>query len=260
MSDLHGVRIVLTRESGRAESWANTITERNGVPVLVPLVRTRAVQGSRRSAAMKALNELTSQKATVALGFASANAVDHWLSLKSELPEGLKISKVFAVGEATAKRAQELGDAVQVAEQADAVGLAEAIVSGCDAATQVVLPRAVGGRNEGVELLKQKGRRVHALDVYQTVPVRSPESSDTQPASWVISASPSAVRAYGWHRAAMMRIGVVVPNTHHAVIGSTTGQAALEVGVTVHAISKAPTIESILDTIGSAPPVRVEAV
>lgn len=259
MSELNDVRILLTRERERAETWTETIKARGGSPVLVPLVRSRPVGHTRWSAARDSVAKLAQAKTRVVLGLASAHAVEHWRMFAGQLPEGLAIEKVFVVGDATAEKAREAGLTVEVANTANAVGLAEAIATNSDAQSVVLLPRARGGREEGIEVLKQKGRKVSAFELYETVPVAKPEVPDPAPVAWVVSASPSAARAYAWHRGTLTRLGMIVPNTHHAAIGHTTARAARQIGLSLQAVSEQPTIDAILDVIAAAPPVVVEA-
>ncbi len=259
MSELNDVRILLTRERERAETWIDAISGRGGQPVLVPLIRTRAIGHTRWSAARDSVAKLVEAKTRVVVGLASANAVDYWSRFAGELPAGLSMEKIFVVGEATAEKAKSQGLPVEVADTANAVGLAEAIAAKSDSQSVVLLPRARGGRDEGIELLKQKGRKVSAFELYETVPVEKPETPDGRPVGWVVSASPSAARAYAWHRGALTRLGMIVPNTHHAAIGYTTARAARQIGLSLQAVSEKPTIGAILDVIAAAPPVVVEA-
>lgn len=254
MSSLENVRLLITRAAEQSDAWDSAIQERGAIPVHAPLIFSRRVTETEWNEAQTIIKAI---KGEVVVGLASARAAEHWLDAVAESGEDIAVTKTVAVGNATAARARELGMDVEVAEEANALGLAKSIEAVAAPAATIVLPRALDGRTEAIEYLKGKGRTVRPVELYETTPVRQPASSDSAPVHWILSASPSAARAFGWHKAALYRIGVLVPQTAHAAIGATTAQAALELGIAVQAASPEPTIESLLDTLESVAPVKL---
>lgn len=253
MSELDGVRILISREQQPAEAWSEVIAQHGAVPVVVPLIRIRRVAGDAWSQAKKKIEELAASGQPAAVGFASARAAEHWRALLEEVSKKPEISKYVAVGTASAEYAKTLGFDATVASKPNALGMAESLVADSPPTAPVVLPRASAGRTEAIDLLKQRGRAVIDVPLYETVPVHTPESSETQPVDWVISASPSAASAFMWHRGTLMRMELVSVFTRHAVIGRTTAEAIERLGITAHAVSPEPTIESVLRTIALVP-------
>ncbi|MEO1171614.1 MAG: uroporphyrinogen-III synthase [Myxococcota bacterium] len=253
MSALNNVRLLITRPADSVDTWDAAIEERGAVPVHVPLVQSRRVRNPRWTEAVEGIKGL---RGDVVVGLASARGAAHWHAALEEAGVSLEVSRTVAVGEATAEKARELGMEVEVATEHNASGLAKSIEGVAAAAATIVLPRAVDGRTEAMEYLKGKGRTVRSFPLYETNPVLKPASADTAPVHWVLSASPSAARAYGWHKAALFRIGLLLPQSAHAVIGATTAAASRSLGISVHAESPEPTIDSILDTLEHVAPVQ----
>lgn len=183
------------------------------------------------------------------VGFASARAVDFWLEVLKWFNAPFTVKAMVAIGEATATHVRDYGFEVQVAKQADALGLADALEQIADPTSTIILPRARNGRTEAIDHLKGRGRTVAPVVLYETVPVTSVEVRDPIPADWVISASPSAVRAYGWHKPTLLRMGLVSSRTLHAALGATTATTARELCIRTRITASSPDIESVLDEI-----------
>lgn len=254
MEDLSGVRILTTRERDAAEAWSEVMRTRGAIPMIVPLIQVRRLRCELWDTTKRTLSVFVESGAQAVVGFASAKGVIHWEELLDESGLNPGVSHCVAVGTATARKASELGYNVTLASPSNASGLAQTIAKATPANAAVVLPRALHGRTEAIELLKQAGRSVVDLPVYHTVPVESPEPGGDGTADWVISASPSAVAAFVGHRGTLMRLETIDVFTRHAVIGSTTAASLVKTGFAVHAVAPEPTIDSVLNTIAVAPP------
>jgi uroporphyrinogen-III synthase len=163
---------------------------------------------------------------------------------------GAGAPKVWAIGAATQAALARAGVTAAVPPKADAAGLAEAVIAG-GMARRVLLPRAEGGRDEGIAALEAAGATVDAITAYRTVAVGLDDpliadglaALDRGPALVALFA-PSQVSALDTILAArgssLATLGCPL-----VAIGATTAAAITSAGATLAAAAEAPTPEGM---------------
>jgi uroporphyrinogen-III synthase len=245
---LTGLRIVVTREPGKALATARALRDRGAVPVLFPVLGTAPPADSGPLDA--AVSRLAAFDWVVV---ASANAVDAVLAACRRLGVPLAGPRWAAVGRATAAALRDAGVAeVLVPDRRDGDGLLAALLAAGAGTARVLIPRAERGRDVVIDGLLAAGARVEAVVAYRTVArVPPPAERDAllaDPPAAVLFFSPSAVDAF---RAAL---GDAAPAFLSAVpsvaIGPTTAAALAAAGVVAAVVPAAP--ERWLDSLDSA--------
>ncbi len=177
--------------------------------------------------------------------FQSAKAVRYFLSRA-----GVGEARVYAVGDKTARALKEKGVKVfKVASESNALGLLREFPEG--RGELVLVPRSEQGREELIVGLREKGYRVHPLNVYRTVEVsHEPESfrSVVEGGGFLVFASPSAVRSFF---ANMQRSGIEALQSNLVVvaIGKTTKKELEKFGVVPKVIPAKPLMEEVAGKI-----------
>ena len=156
---------------------------------------------------------------------------------------------VWAVGIATATTLTTGGITARTPPQADAAGLAAAVLA-AGGIRRVLLPRAEGGRDEAIAALESGGVEVDAITAYRMAPVETSDPGIAEglaaiagdgPAPALIAVfAPSQVTALdailGRRKLALRTLGIPV-----VAIGATTAAAVEAAGVRVVATATAPT-------------------
>lgn len=161
-------------------------------------------------------------------------------------------TKVWAIGAATQAVLGRAGITAAVPTKADAAGLAEAVIASGGAKT-ILLPRAEGGRDEGIIALEAAGATVESITAYRTVPVDAGDPTiadglraiDTGSPALIALFAPSQVTALDAILSARGGLSLRRLVCPIVAIGSTTAAAIEAAGAKVAAIAPAPTPEGM---------------
>jgi uroporphyrinogen-III synthase len=225
---LAGKKIAITRAPDQAEGLAARLQELGAEPVLLPML------------AIEQLIDVSPPNPADYdwIIFTSSNAIPPFL--------GKKLSKVAAVGTATARALNEAG--IQVDLLPD-VHTSEALFQAMQAAVslaglKILLPGGNLTRPLLVESLRGAGAQVDFVMVYRTMRPSLPESPP--PFDMIFFASPSAVRHF---MDSFEAPSAVIGSAQVACIGPTTATAAQECGLTVHLIAQPHSIAGFIETL-----------
>jgi uroporphyrinogen III methyltransferase/synthase len=217
------------------------IGQQGGTLIEVPVTRTEAAPVAKD--VLEALRAgrynwllLASPKAVEYFSLALERAAMSW----ADLP-GLRIA---AVGAVTGDAIREAGAAVAVQTDAGARALAEAVLAQPGAEeVRALVPRASGGRDDAIDLLRSQGAFVEAVEHYATVPL-DPEECELKGhlrdgVDALVCYAPSQVAAV------FSLLGADATKTLEAIpvigaIGATTEAAWIERGVAVRAVPDRP--------------------
>lgn len=251
---------VLTRDVAATEPYARALRPLGLEVVAMPVTRIAPTEPAAQARLAAALAELDERDAIVV---ASAHGAAALLAALG-LPDRLRrpgAPALWAVGSATAAALAGHGLAARTPPDADARGLAAAVVAG-GAPRRAVVPRARGGRDEGVAALAAAGVDVVAVDVYQSLAAEPDEPALA--AGWSALAddalvvvalfAPSQVAALD--RLLAARGGLAALAAHRVAIGATTAAAITAVGAAVAAIAPAPTPDGLARAIAALPAPR----
>jgi uroporphyrinogen-III synthase len=164
---------------------------------------------------------------------------------------GATAPKVWAIGAASQAALARAGVTASVPPKADAAGLADAVIAG-GMARRILLPRAEGGRDEGIAALEAAGATVDAITAYRTVAIAVDDPAiadglaalDRGPALIALFA-PSQVTALDSILAARGGGSLAALGCPLVAIGATTAAAITAAGATVAAAADAPTPEGM---------------
>ena len=247
-SSLSGWRVLVTRPTDQAQTFARALSQAGAVPVVYPTIEL----GPPPS--WGPLDAALARIDTGAYGwlvFTSPSAVTFALDHAPTLARALATPgapRVAAVGSETARALRERGVPVAlVPEDQRQEGLVAGLVAGFGAlaaGTRILFPQAIGGRELLREQLEARGAVVEVVPVSET---RARPLPDAPPPFDVATfASPSALRAFVAGRTAAALVGKVV-----AVIGPTTRDAALAAGVTVDVVPRAPSVAALIQALAA---------
>jgi uroporphyrinogen-III synthase len=239
-----GRRILVTRAEEDSAEWAERLSMRGALPVILPCLSVQPIRDA-----------VTAARLQTALGDA------HWLVVSSR--RGVECAghllgsappprlRVAAVGPATAQAATELWGRVDlVASPPTSAGLATTLASVAEPSVpatprHAVFVGAADGRRDAEDVLESSGWRVTHVAVYQTVAAPAiADRMDLRDASIddILLASPTAVQGL-LNRA-------VLPSTARIItIGPTTSAAARAAGLTVAAEARQPGLDGMLEVM-----------
>jgi uroporphyrinogen III methyltransferase/synthase len=192
--------------------------------------------------------------------FASANAVDAFIDAVTEVGAVVRGSdprpKVCAVGSRTAERLRERGVGVAlVPSEFRAEALVDALAASSPLSeAKVLLPRSEIGREVIADRLRAAGALVTDVVAYRTVADEPVDNGldvramlGKREIDVVTFTSPSAVRNFvqmhGPGSAELLGNAII------AVIGPVTGDAARELGITIHVQPSTYTVSAMVDRL-----------
>jgi uroporphyrinogen-III synthase len=161
---------VLTRDPDAAAPYAAQLATLGLDVVAMPVTRIDPASDEDRARLAAAATHLDRYDAVL---IASPRAAEALLAAMGGDKTGLwgaSAPKVWAIGAASQAALARDGIAAALPPKADAAGLAEAVIAG-GMARRILLPRAEGGRDEGIAALEAAGATVDAIVAYRTVPV-----------------------------------------------------------------------------------------
>lgn len=247
---LSGKRIAVTRATEQALEFVSMLEATGAEVIPLPLIQIGAPVSWEVSD--RALAELSTFHWVI---FTSINAVNKWTERAEQLNRLalLRTNRVGAVGEATARRIQQIGFSVSlIPENFTARGILDALDQDLGG-QRILLPRGDRARNELPDELRRRGAEVVEAVVYQTLPAPAP-SSDWMARIMkgefdvVTFVSPSAVHQFvqwvGESNSAHLRRCF-----HFASIGPTTSDALREHGFEVRLEAKGSSLEALTEAI-----------
>ncbi len=172
LKSLTGRRILITRPKGQEEGLCRLIEEAGGEPFKAPLIRIEP--GSDPDAARALLH---ADPGWDWLIFVSSNAVRVALDALPWLGRLSGVTRIAAIGEATADALEKAGLQVDVVPYSgfNSEALLEDARLFEVAGKRVLILRGEGGREVLAEGLRARGAEVHYAELYQRVPVEFDE-------------------------------------------------------------------------------------
>jgi uroporphyrinogen-III synthase len=241
---------VLTRDPEGAAPYAAALSSLGLSVIAMPVTRTDPASDEDRAKLAAAMAHIDRYDALLVASPRAAESVvaatggDLTLLWKAN-------TKVWAIGQATQAALGRAGITAAVPAKADAAGLAEAVIA-AGGAKSILLPRAEGGRDEGVAALEAAGATVESITAYRTVAV---DAADKAIADGLVALSkdkaallalfaPSQVTALD---AILVerKLQLAALKCPIVAIGATTAAAIEAAGATVGATAAAPTPEGM---------------
>jgi uroporphyrinogen-III synthase len=243
---------VLTREAAAARPYGEALAPLGLAAIALPVTRTADVGAADQAALTEAVRQpwdgvlVASARAAAPLAAALAGA-----PLRA---------RVIAVGAATAAALARHGIAAATADGDGAAAAAALLAAGC---RSVLVPRALGGRDEAIDLLRAAGADVRALAVYRTIvapaddPALAPglDAIAAGSADVVALFAPSQVGALAdllAGRGVALAEALAAPLI--AAIGATTAAALDERGVRAHAVAARPDPAAMAQAVAAVYP------
>lgn len=241
---------ILTREPDAAAPYAAALEPLGLAAVAMPVTRIDPANDDDRA---KLANAATHLDRFDAILIASPRAAEALLAAMGGDVTGLwgaGAPKVWAIGAASQAALARAGITAAVPAKADAAGLAEAVIAG-GMARRILLPRAEGGRDEGIAALEAAGATVEAIVAYRTVAVAADDAAIAdgvaaldRGAALVAMFAPSQVTALdailAARGSALAKLACPL-----VAIGATTAAAITAAGATVAAAAESPTPEGM---------------
>lgn len=260
---LFGVRALITRGIERAGPFAHLLADLGAEPLALPVTRLVDAGDEAAAAVASAIARIADYDWIV---LTSVNTVGRFVAAlhAAELDaRALGNARLACVGPATAAALADHGlRADIVPRRGDAVGVAEAIIAasaGQVAGTQVLVPRAVHGRDEAINALRAAGAGVDVVHIYETAvtPADDPalgyglERLRKRDIGVICFFAPSQVRALfelvGDDAAELIGACPIV-----AAIGNTTRRALQKRGVNVQVVPSKPHIDVLAAEVAFA--------
>lgn len=243
---LFGRRIVVTRARQQASELSRHLQDLGARVIEIPTIRIDPPADG--GAGLDRAAEQLAAGAFDWVVFTSANSVDALLSRLGDARR-LGLTAVAAVGAATASALRDRGiTADLVPERQEAAGLVDAFRAVRPQGGRVLFPRAAAGREIVIDGLRQAGWEVDPVEAYRTVsvPLTSQGCSMAAGADAICFTSSSTVTNFVESCGAAAVPPVVV------CIGSVTAETAREAALQVTAVSRRPSVESLVEALVGA--------
>jgi hydroxymethylbilane synthase len=234
---LAGLRVLVTRASPQADSFAARLEDSGAEVVRVPTITIERldVQDDPR------LRDLQRYEWLV---FTSANGVLAFTELLGHLSISFPKARLAAIGPETAAALRESGHGADVVPgEYVAESLAEALPD----ASRVLLPRAAGSRDALPDRLRARGASVDVLELYRAVapPGLTQRLREALPRIDLVTfTSASTVRHFIEAVGNQLPAGVRV-----ACIGPITAGAARDAGLPIAIIAEEYTTQGLVDAV-----------
>lgn len=173
------------------------------------------------------------------------------------LPEACE---VWAVGPATARALAAAGIAARVPPGArDGATLARALLAERSlAGRRVLVPRAEGGRDEAIAILRDAGVEVEAVVAYRTVPAAGDDPELARGLALLRGDAAAVCAVFAPSQVAALDALVPIRriSAPFAAIGETTAVALRAAGAAVVAVAERPTPEGLAKAVSAVYPLR----
>ncbi|MFN0246193.1 MAG: uroporphyrinogen-III synthase [Kofleriaceae bacterium] len=236
---------VVTRELDSTSAYVTVLATRGLDVIAMPVTRTEPPRDATALA-----RALESQYAAIVI--ASVRGAAALVAARGAQP----LPEVWAVGPATQRALQAAGISARTAQSAsDAAALAHALIATREIAGQrVLVPRAEGGRDDAIEILRAAGAEVVDVIAYRTVPAPADDPAVVAGhdalvlgrADVCVVFAPSQVRALEGLVGPLVRLNVV-----WVAIGDTTGAVLREAGIDEVSIATTPTPEGVANAVAA---------
>ncbi len=247
---------VLTRARDASDGYVAALAALGLDVVALPVTRTAPATDDAQARLARAAGRLGDYDAVVV---ASARAAAALLDAIGD-PRRLAAPgapAVWAVGAATARALAEGGVVAAVPDQADARGLAAAMLR-AGRPRRVLAPRAAGGRDDGLAALIAAGVEVDAIDAYRTVAADADDPTLIAGLTALARPDVALVALFAPSQVAALdallagRGGIAALPWPRIAIGATTAAALTAVGAVVAAVAASPTPAGLADAIVAA--------
>ncbi|MEO8707104.1 MAG: uroporphyrinogen-III synthase [Kofleriaceae bacterium] len=165
---------------------------------------------------------------------------------------------VWAVGPATAQVLAEAGISAFVPEPAkDAAAAAHAMLAALPlAGKRVLIPRAEGGRDEAIEILRAAGVDVDPIDAYRTAAIERDDPEVVRGRDALVAGEVALCAVFAPSQVAALEaiVGIRSVTTRWIAIGETTAAALREAGAEVISVATEPTPEGIANAAAAVYP------
>jgi uroporphyrinogen-III synthase len=168
------------------------------------------------------------------------------------------LPEVWAVGPATARALEAAGIAAVVPAVArDAVTLVRAMLAErALAGRRVLVPRAEGGRDEGIAMLREAGAVVDAIVAYRTVPAEASDPALGRGLAVLRGDRVAVCAVFAPSQVAALDalFGIRRISAPFAAIGETTAAALRAAGAAVVVVAEGPTPEGLAKAVSAVYP------
>ena len=235
MDSLQNKKVLITRAAEQAQSFADKITQLEGVPVFLPLIELKAINADLLT------QELTNNQFDWII-FTSPQAVRFFFEENSLNQNKAKIA---VVGNGTKKALQIKGIEVDfIPSQFTAKQLAKEIP--LIANSHIFIPRSELAKNDIVEILEQRACKVTTLSTYQNTivkyAVKDIDKLNLKAIDFITFTSGSAVQSF-------VDNDLKITNQKVICIGPETALVADKLSVKVDAIANPHNIEGMIEQI-----------
>jgi uroporphyrinogen-III synthase len=171
-----------------------------------------------------------------------------------------ELAEVWAVGPATARALAAAGIAAQLPPGVrDAASLARALLAErALAGRRVLVPRAEGGRDEAIALLREAGVEVEAVVAYRTVPAAADDPALAAGLAALRGGAVGVCAVFAPSQVAALDavFGIRRIAAPFAAIGETTAAALRAAGAAVVSVADGPTPEGLAKAVSAVYPLR----
>ena len=254
---LFGKRVLITRSRSRAQGMVAALAKLGAESVVAATTTLEDVVGPQRDALA---SSLLAASEFDWIFFTSANSVRACARLLRDLGRDISVLselKIAVVGEATEKALAQCGLRASLHGQGNtSEGLAQLLVEQePNAATRVLFPRAQGGRDEAVQVLRAAG---HELALHSAYTSKNVERDDPDLLFALQQHKSGAIDGAAFFAPSQVSaLCELLPDAVEALakleviaaIGPTTAAALEELGLQVNAVAARPTSEQLADKI-----------
>ena len=242
---------VLTRDVDGARPYADALSPLGLVALATPVTRTADADPADRDALIAALAEPWD-----GILVASARAVAPLLAAAAGTPLP---GRVVAVGPATAAALAAHGVAADIADGDGPAAARQLLAAGC---RRVLMPRAAGGRDEAIDLLRAAGIDVRAICAYRTVTASADDPEVAPGLDAIIAGNAAVIAVFAPSQVAALldllatrgAAPTALSSSVIAAIGATTAAALAGRGVRVDAVAERPEPEAMARAVSAVYP------
>jgi uroporphyrinogen-III synthase len=239
---------VITRDADGAKPYAAALA---GLGLeAVALAVTRTAPARDPDELVRALER--GGYAAIVVASARAAAALHTARRQATLPE------VWAVGPATARALEAAGiPALVPVATRDAAALATTLVAErALSGRRVLVPRAEGGRDEAIEILRDAGAVVEPIVVYRTVSARADDPDLAHGLGLLRRGEVAVCAVFAPSQVAALDalVGVRQITARFAAIGETTAAALRAAGASAVTVADGPTPERLAKAVRAVYP------